>query len=151
MVSRGLPTAAKLAGALGFAAVGWLGAAVLGPDLPEAMKLGMVPEAAAVAGLLTGWHIAGVNAGRGFGQAVATGLRTGVVLVVLVLLGVAIWQMLGAAVDKKYTGPFMALLGMLKLMLRYGAILGTVPFVSVMVVGSALAGVLTEIAGRRWS
>lgn len=151
MVSRGLPTAAKLVSALGFGLLGWLAAAVLQQGLPEGMLVGIVPEGAAVAGLVCGWHILGPSVGRGYGAAIGTGLRTGVIVVVLVLLGLAIWEMLEAAVRRQYPGPFEALMGMVDLTLRYGAFLGYGPFLGVMAAGSALIGVMAEVAGRRWT
>lgn len=146
-----MPTAAKLFAALGFAALGWLAAAVLGQSLPEGMVLGLVPEGAMVAGLVCGWRIAGREVGRGYGTAVGTGLRTGAVMAVLVLLGVAIWAMLEASMRRQYPGPFEALMGMVQLMLKYGRLMGDGPFLVVMAAGSAVLGLLTEAVGRRWS
>lgn len=146
-----MPTAAKLFAALGFAALGWLAAAVLGQGLPEGMVLGLVPEGAMAAGLICGWHIAGRETGRGYGTAVGTGVRTGAVMVALVLFGVAVWAMLEASMRRQYPGPFEALMGMVQLMLKYGRLLGYVPFIGVMAVGSAVLGLLTETVGRRWS
>lgn len=151
MAARGLPTAAKLFSALGFALLGWAAAAVLGQSLPEGVIIGRVPEGAVIAGLVCGWRIMGADVGRGFGAALGTGLRTGVVMVVLVLLGVAIWEMLQAAMQRHYPGPFEALMGMVQLALRYGAFLGNATFLAVMAAGSAVLGLLAEVAGRRWS
>lgn len=146
-----MPTAAKLFAALGFAALGWLAAALLGQSLPEGMAIGMVPEGAMAAGLLCGWWIMGRDVGRGFATALGTGLRTGVVMVALVLLGVSIWEMLEASVRRMYPGPGEALMGMVQLVLRFGSVLGHPPFLAVMASGSAVLGLLTERVGRRWS
>ncbi len=151
MVARGLPTAAKLFSALGFATLGWLAAAVLGQSLPAGMVIGRVPEGAAVAGLVCGWHVMGPNVGRGYGAAVGTGLRTVVVMVALVLLGLSVWEMLEAAVRRHYPGPFEALMGMVQLALRYGAFLGDRAFLASLGLGAAVLGILAEVAGRRWS
>lgn len=146
-----MPTAAKLFAALGFAALGWLAAAVLGQGLPEGIVIGLVPEGAIVAGLVCGWAIAGREAGRGYGTALGTGLRTGAVMVVVVLLAVAIWAMLEASMRRQYPGPFEALMGMVQLMLKYGRLTGDAPFIGVMAAGSTGLGLLTEVVGRRWS
>ncbi len=145
-----MPTAAKLVGAIAFGVLGWLAASVLGQALPATIKLGHVPEGAFVAGLACGWLIAGAQAGQGFGRAFWTGIWTGLVMVALVLVVAAVWQMLVNATFRMYPGPFEALAGLADLVFHFGAMLGVRDFLLVMGIGSALAGWVTEAAGRRW-
>lgn len=145
-----MPTASKLFAALAFGLLGWVAAAVLVPSLPEGQVVGWLREGAFVAGLVCGWRIMGRETGRGFVQAIATGLGTVAVMVAAVIFVAAVWAMLEASLRRYYPGPGEALMGMVNFGYKYVRMLGYGPFIGLLVGGGALIGALTEVVGRRW-
>lgn len=146
-----MPTAAKLVAAALFALLGVAGVVIYGPLLPDATPLrGLLPSAVII-GLLCGWLLMGRVAGRGYGTAIGNGISTGVALVFwLVLLWSGV-EMVDRSTKMRYDGPMEAVLGMFGLMVEYATLMLNAELLGVALIGSALAGFLTEAAARRWS
>ena len=146
-----MPTAAKLVAAVLFALLGVTGVLVYGPLLPEATPLrGLVPSAVVI-GLICGWLLMGRRAGAGYGVAVGNGLSTGVAFAFWMVVLWAGVEMIERSTRMRYDGPMEAVLGGLALMVEYATLMLHPPFLGVVVIGSAVAGGLTEAAARRWS
>lgn len=146
-----MPTAAKLVAAVLFALVAVAGALLYGPLLPEATPLaGLVPSALII-GLLSGWLMMGRMAGRGYGNAIGNGISTGVAIAFLMLLLWSGVEMIERSTKMRYDGPMEAVLGGLALMVEYGKLMGDAQLLGVVVIGSAVAGWVTEAVARRWS
>jgi len=145
-----MPTTAKLVAAVVFALIGWLAANAHIPALGENPAIGRFREISALIGLVAGWSIMGSLVGRGYPDAVGSGLRTSVTLVFFALLIFSTVLMFRETARMTYDGPMEAVLGVFQLMLDNGRKMLTPGVLGVLVVGGALGGVLTEWASRRW-
>lgn len=145
-----MPTAAKLAAALAFAALGFLSGQLFGAELPKGTATTIFGPVAAAIGLVCGWRISGALAGKGYGQAVGTGIRTAVTTVFWGLLGYAIQTMVIRSMRKVYQGPMDAVLGMFDLLAGYVRLAAAPELLAALFFGGLAGGVLTEWVGRRW-
>lgn len=146
-----MPTAAKLVAAALFALIGVAAVQIYGPLLPEATPLGGLVPSVAIIGFLCGWLLMGRSAGGGYGAAMGNGISTGVAVTFWMLLLWSGVEMIERSTKLRYDGPMEAVLGGLGLMVDYAKLMLDAPFLGVAVVGSAVAGMLTEAAARRWS
>jgi hypothetical protein len=149
-MATNMPTGAKAIGAASFAVVGWLTANAYVPNLPEATPGGPVYQLMTAMGAVVGWKIMGNAVGKGYWGAIGSGWKTVVVLVFFAMLLFGIYEMLQQSVKMRYDGPFEAVVDVFNRMMERSIPLLTVGVMSVMIVGGALAGVLTENANRRW-
>jgi len=146
-----MPTASKLVGAVLFAIVAAIAAHLFIPVLPEGTQVKLFREISAGIGFICGWRVMGRNTGRGMSEAVGTGIRTSVTTLFWVMLGFSIYQMVLRSTKMLYDGPMEAVVGVFDIMLGYGKLLIHPATPVALLVGGVVAGVLTEIAGRRWS
>jgi hypothetical protein len=145
-----MPTGAKAMAAISFAIVGWLIANAYVPNMPEVQSVGLVREFTAAIGGVVGWRVMGNSVGKGYLGAVGSGWKTVIVLVFFALLFFGIWEMLLQSVKMRYEGPFDAIVDVFKRMLDRAPPLLSQGVLAAMVIGGAIAGVLTENANRRW-
>lgn len=145
-----MPTAAKLTAAVIFAILGFFAVQLYLPHLPQELPVGLLRESAAVLGIIIGWRVMGRLAGRGYIEAVGSGIRTSVALVFWALLLFAIQLMIKRAFKMMYEGPMEALIGVFSLMLEYGRALWAADVLALLLLGGALGGIVTEWAGKRW-
>jgi hypothetical protein len=145
-----MPTSAKLVAAVLFALIGWLAANAHIPALGEGAAVGRLREISALIGLLVGWTTMGSLVGHSYSDAIGSGLRTSVTLVFFALLVFSTWQMLQQSTKMAYDGPMEAVLGVFEFMLENGRKMLTAGVLGVLVIGGALAGMITEWAARRW-
>ena len=144
-----MPTAARLAAAFAFAAVGFFAAELYKPGLPPETQWGRFTLICALIGLLAGWVIMGRLAGRGTRAALGNGLRTAAVMVFYAMVIFAVYEMILRSLRKRYGGVFEAVEGTFDIILIYGTgLLRPEPLI-VLVVGGMLAGLLTEWVARR--
>jgi hypothetical protein len=145
-----MPTGAKAMAAISFAVVGFITALAYIPNMPEAGRAGSLPMMVAVLGAIVGWRVMGTSVGKGYFRAIGSGWKTIVVLVFFALLFSAIYEMLQLSVRMRYDGPLDAILDVFQRMMDRSVPLLTVPVLGAMVIGGAIAGMLTENASRRW-
>ena len=145
-----MPTAAKLTAAVIFAILGFFAVQLYLPHLPQELPVGLLRESAAVLGIIIGWRVMGRLAGRGYTEAVGSGIRTSVALVFWALLLFAIQLMIKRAFKMMYEGPMEAVIGVFSLMLEYGRALWAADVLALLLLGGALGGIVTEWAGKRW-
>ncbi len=145
-----MPTGAKAMAAISFAVVGWLIANAYVPNMPDVQAVGFVRELTAGLGAIVGWRVMGNSVGKGYVGAVGSGWKTVVVLVFTALLFFGIWEMLQQSVKMRYEGAFDAIIDIFKRMIDRSPPLLSAGVILAMVVGGAVAGVLTENASRRW-
>lgn len=146
-----MPTAPKLIAAVLFALVAALAAHLFIPALPEGTQTKMFREISGLIGFFCGWFIMGRRVGRGMGEAINRGLVTSVAVLFWCLLLFSIYLMIRKSTRMMYDGPMDAVLGILELMLEYGALLKHPATPVALVAGGVLGGMLTEAAGRRWN
>ncbi len=145
-----MPTTAKLVAAVIFALIGWLAANAHIPSLGENPAIGRFREISALIGLAVGWGTMGSLVGKGYADAVGSGLRTSVTLVFFALLIFSTVLMFRETARMTYAGPMEAVLGVFQIMLDHGRRMLVPGVLGVLIVGGALGGVLTEWASRRW-
>ena len=145
-----MPTAAKLIAAVAFAIVGWLAAGFYIPQLPEGTSTGFFREITAALGFVIGWLTLGPAVGRGYREAISLGLRTSLLLLAWALLGFSVYRMVLRSTKMTYQDAGAAVLDVPVLMLYYGKLMGSVPFIATLVVGGVLGGLAAEAAARRW-
>lgn len=147
-----MPTAAKLAGLVFFAALGALMALYVPRLLPEGTVRGLFfPLTVGIAGV-TGWRVAGraLDRGKGLSESAATGMRTAVIALFFVLLAFASGEMLKQAFRRTYDGPVEAVVGVFEEFIEFLPLLADPGAGVLLLVGGAIAGVLTGIVGRHW-
>lgn len=146
-----MPTAARLAAALAFAAVGFFAAELYKPGMPPEMQWGRFTQVCVLIGMLCGWFLMGRLAGRGNRAALGSGLRTAAIMVFYAMLVFSIHEMVLRALSKRYRGVTEAVEGTFDIILIYGAgLLRPEPLI-VLILGGMLAGLFTEWVARRAS
>lgn len=145
-----MPTAAKLIGAIAFAALGWAGAWAFMPLMPPETRWGIFQPVCAALGLLVGWRFTGARVGRGWIAAMGAGLTGAALLVGLALLVFSFREMVHRSMNFRYDGPLDAVVNVFGIVLEYGVLLGDTLFLSVLVLGGLLGGLLAEAAARLW-
>ena len=146
-----MPTATKLISAVFFALVAALAAHLFIPVLPEGTQIKLFREISAGIGLLCGWFVMGRSTQRGMVEAINRGLVTSVAILFWCLLVFSIYFMVRKSTRMMYDGPMDAVLGVLELMMEYGALLKHPATPVALLAGGVLGGALTEAVGRRWS
>jgi hypothetical protein len=148
-----MPTAAKLVSAIAFGFVAFLAAHLYGAAMPGGRPSGALREVSAVVGVLCGWFIMGPFAHRAKGriEAMGTGIRTSLTIVVIVVLVFACVDMLDRAIKGRYDTPLDALLGVFEQALALVPPLAQPDILGVLLLGGLFGGGLAYWAGRRWS
>lgn len=146
-----MPTASKIVAAICFAIFGAIGATVVIPAFPEGMQFGYFVPITAFIGLLNGWWVMGRLTGHGYRDAMGSGVRTAITIVVWTLLVFAIYEMVKRSTNvNRYDGPMEAVVSAFGLMLEYGAVLLSPKILGTFLVGGLVGGAITEWAGKRW-
>ena len=145
-----MPTAAKLAGAVIFAIIGFIAVQLYLPHLPQELPPGLFRESTAALGIIIGWRVMGRLVGAGYTEAIGSGIRTSVTLVFWALLLFALQLMIRRSFKMMYDGPMEAVIGVFALMLEYGRVLWAADVLGWIFIGGALGGMLTEWVGKRW-
>ncbi len=145
-----MPTAAKLFAAFAFAVLAFFTAEIYKPHMPAGTQFGYFSFVSALIGLVAGWRVMGPEAGRGNWQAVNTGVRTSAVMVGLALLIFSTYEMFLLAFKPAYRGPMEAIVGIFDLGVGFFRTLIAWDTLLVLIVGGALAGLMSEWAARRW-
>jgi len=145
-----VPTAAKLFAAFAFAVLAFFTAEVFKPHMPEGTKFGYFSFVSALIGLVAGWRVMGPEAGRGNWQAVNSGIKTSAVMVGMALIIFSTYEMLLLAFRPAYKGPMEAIVGIFELAIDFLLTMIAWDVIAVLIIGGALAGLLSEWAARRW-
>ncbi|SPH18285.1 hypothetical protein DEA8626_01818 [Defluviimonas aquaemixtae] len=145
-----MPTAAKLFAAFAFAVLAFFAAEIFKPHMPEGTQFGYFSFVSALIGLVAGWRVMGPEAGRGNWQAVNTGVKTSAVMVGLALLIFSTYEMLLLAFRPAYKGPMEAVVGIFDIGVEFFRTMLAWDVLVVLIIGGALAGLLSEWAARRW-
>lgn len=145
-----MPTGAKAMAAITFAVLAWLTAHAYVPNMPEAQSVGGFREYTAILGGVVGWKVMGNSVGKGYLGSIGSGWKTVIVLVFFWLLFFAIYEMLQQSVRMRYDGPFEAIIDVFNRMMQRSVGLWSGAVIGTMVIGGAIAGVLSENANRRW-
>lgn len=149
-MATSMPTAGRIAAAIAFAIVCYLAADAFKPQMPEGTQFGYFDLVCAGIGLLCGWFVSGGLVGRGYYNAIGSGVRTSATAVFFALILFSTYEMLGRALRRLYHGPMDALQGMMAIIAKYVQMLINAPDLVILIGGGAIAGVFAEWAWRRW-
>lgn len=145
-----MPTAARLVAALCLAVVAFAISVQVIPQLPDGMDIGYFLPLNICLGLVCGWIVMGPRHGEGFASAVNNGLAG---VVVLVFWGVVLQggnEMLRLAMDRRFQGPFEAILAVIKISALYTNYLMQPWIIGTILIGGIVSGLLTRMAGTLW-
>lgn len=145
-----MPTAAKLAAALVFAALAWWVSQMIKPLFPEGTDTGRFAEYNAALGALIGWRVAGARARTSWPNAVAYGLTAAAGLVAMALMLYSTLTMLSQSTRKVYEGPMEALVDVVRIMLENVQFIAEPEILATLVVGGVLGGLATEWVARNY-
>lgn len=146
-----MPTASKIVAAICFAIFGAIAAQTVKPAMPEGTQFGYFIEITALIGLLNGWWIMGRLTGQGYRDAMGSGVRTAITIVVWALVVFSIYKMIVLSTHLRYDGPMEAVTAAFGIMLDYGKLLLSPVILGTFLIGGLIAGAVTEWAGRRWA
>ncbi len=145
-----MPTAAKLVAALSFAFLAWVVCIVVEGVLPEGQRVGRLYPVSIAVGTLCGWFISGAAKRSSYFDAASTGIRTALTAVLASLFAFSVGTMIAISLRGRYRGPMDALLDIVNQFLDFGIMLAHAPVLVAIFLGGAIAGMITENAGRRW-
>ncbi len=145
-----MPTAAKMVAALCLAALGYAASEMIKTLLPASTDFGIFSLVNAVLGFLCGWIIVGTRAGRGFSAAISNGFTGMVALVFWGLFIQAANEMTRLAMRHRYDGPVEALAAVFEIMVDYGKDMLNPGLLLLLLVGSIVVGLISELAGKHW-
>lgn len=145
-----MPTAAKLVAALCFGFLAWVVCIVLEGVMPDNQRVGYLYPVSILLAAICGWFVSGAAARARLAEAAATGMRTAVTAALVVLVAFAVGTMWDTAMRGRYRGPMDAVLDIVHRFLEFGGMMISVPVIATLLIGGAVAGMVTESAGRRW-
>ena len=146
-----MPTAAKLFGAVTFAALCWFVSGFIPPLLPGNTPTPLLQPVNAGVGFIMGWTILGRNAGTGLIATIGHASTTAVASVFWCLL---IWsgsEMIDKSMKLRYNGPIEALQDMASMAAGYASMIATVEIIGALVLGVIVTAIMTESAASRWA
>jgi len=146
-----MPTAAKLVGAVLFALTAFLAAELFKPGMPAGTQFGVFSFICAAIGFLSGWNMMGKRTGFGTSAAISTGIQTSITIAFFALFGFSMYHMVMRSIQLRYNGLSEAMSDVFNLLLDNGAMMMNARVIGALLIGGVVGGVLTDIAGRRWS
>ncbi|MEO1951341.1 TrgA family protein [Thioclava sp.] len=146
-----IPTIAKLFAALALGATGFFAAQQIMPAIPAgtdgAKELWLIMGSF---GLLFGWRVVGVSAGRRWVDAINDGLRGGLYVLLWTFAFLGVMQILKLALRMRYDDVLSAVTDVIGQGTAIGlASLGVMPVIT-LGLGAMGAGLLSELAHRRY-
>jgi len=145
-----MPTAAKLVAALSFAFLAWVTGIMIEGVMPENQRVGYLYPVAIASGVIAGWFVSGAAKRARWIDAASTGMRTAVTATLIALVSFSVGTMIQISMRGRYRGPMDALLDIVNQFFNFGSLLLFLPVVVTILLGGAVAGMVTEVAGRRW-
>lgn len=145
-----MPTAAKLAAAILFAALAFATARATMGLLPAGTQFGSYTLICAGIGALVGWRVMGARAGRGLRVSLSTGVATSFVVVFWAVFLFSTQEMVENSIRLHYDGPFDAILSVFAIAADYAVVLVNPLVLGILLVGGALAGLVVEWVSRHW-
>ena len=145
-----MPTAAKLFAGFAFAILAYFTAEIYKPHMPAGTQFGYFSFVSSLIGLVAGWRVMGPDAGQGNAAALSSGIKTSAVMIGLALLIFSTYEMFLLAFRPAYKGPMEAIVAIFEIGVDYAKALANWDVIAVLVVGGALAGLMSEWAARRW-
>jgi hypothetical protein len=146
-----MPTAAKLVAGILFFLIGWQAAKFTLLTFPPEMAATFFPLTIGLIGFWQGWTVSGTRAGQGFRAALGNGMRCGVQVAFFGLLLFALRTMFQRSANLRYDSPGEATIATIELFIEYFQQTLEIPHIwATLLIGGAIAGLLTEAIGRIW-
>ncbi|SOC19893.1 TrgA family protein [Rhodobacter maris] len=145
-----LPTTAKLFGALGLAATGFLAALLTVPNLPSSDSVSGFLGVAASFGLLLGWRVIGLNPGHGLARACERGVHGALYLLIWTVLFLGAVQVMHRMMLGRYHDPLDAVLDVITQGMKSAAAVLRFDAIALVFLGGMVSAILSEWAWRRW-
>lgn len=146
-----MPTFARLVAGVLLGALGWWVSDLIRPLMPEGTDFGLFNYVNAGLGILVGWRVTGKRLGRGVANGLSAGLTGAAALVFCGLVVHSLTQMLGLALESRFSGFMQAINAMLRIMTEYAFVLTDVQVIIALVGGGIATGLIGEWVARRWS
>lgn len=146
---RQMPTAGKLTGAVGLAAVSFLAASRIVLHIPDDRPMTNFIIASVVLGLIIGWFVLGRRVGRGAGT--WNGIYSAATILIVGVFGFAGSVMLKRSTKFRYDDPFEAVMAVFDIMYDLTLKHLSLDVIAIVFVGGAIVGALVEWAHRRWT
>jgi len=141
---------ARLVAAICLVLVGAAATQIIAFNLPDPIPARyLFPVNLAIAAV-AGWITIGKRLGRGVIPSLNSGLTAGVVLVFWALIAHAVGRMWILAFRETYKTPVDAIFGVIEEFMKYAVYLQDFTVIGILVIGSALAGVIAEFVNRRF-
>lgn len=145
-----MPTAGKLVAAILFGVLAYYVTTLTVPLFPEGTQPRFLFVINIGAGVLMGWIVAGSRAGTGYSAALGYGITTGAVIAFWSLFGNSCLEMLERSLNNRYDGPVEAVVSIFELSIELGWLMATQSVVVVLLIGSIIAGLITDFIGQRF-
>ncbi len=146
-----MPTAAKAVAALSLGTTGFILSGLVKGQMPHITSWGWFTILNVALGAICGWTMIGNRVGRGVSFMISAGLSASVMMVVWALFIQSGNEALRLALRRRFSGLFDFLAAMFEQMIEWGAMLLSVEFLIVMLLGGIVSGILSEIANRHWN
>jgi hypothetical protein len=146
-----MPTAARMISAICLAALAWVVSEQIKTLFEEDKIFGFFNMINLVLGFVIGWQVIGSRAGRGYSAAINNGLTGGVVLVFWGLFSHSGERMIELSMRNRYDGAFDAVAGMFQIMWDNAILIATPVIALMLIVGSAVSGLIAELMSKRAS
>ncbi|MCA0921511.1 TrgA family protein [Pseudooceanicola nanhaiensis] len=147
-----MPTAARLIGAICLLILAFVVSGMVQEVMPDETNFGWMLPLNMVLGLLVGWTTLGKRADGSLshGNAAVMGITAVAVLVFWAVALQAGNEALRLSLERRFDGPMEALLSLFPIAGDYGQHLLHMHILWTLAVGGMLAGIFTNMAGRRW-
>ena len=145
-----MPTMARLVAAICLLLVGAAATQSIALNLPDPLPAKYLFPVNLLVSAVVGWITIGKRLGRGVIPSLNWGLTAGVGLVFWALLAHAVGRMWILAFRESYKTPPDAILGVFEEFMKYAVYLQDFSVIGILVMGSALAGVIAEFVNRRF-
>ncbi len=146
-----MPTAARLVAAICLLVIAFLVSTMIIENGEEGKSYGYFTYVNMTLGVVCGWTIMGKRAGRGWTAAMNNGLTGVASLVFWGLFVQGTYEMIQQAMRNRFGGPFEAIIAIFELGVEFSKQLLVSEILATLAIGSIIAGILTEIAARRWN
>lgn len=145
-----MPTSARLAAATFLMLVGAMATLIVASNLPEEVPARYLFAVNMGLAFVLGWVTIGKRVGNGIVPALNAGLTAGFLLVFWALLLHSFGRMWILSFRRAYKLPPDAIVGWFEEFAAYSVYLKDFSVIAVLVIGSALTGVIAEIVNRQY-
>jgi len=143
-------TSGKAAAGVGFAATAYIATNFYQMLLPEVQQGRWISPIAAVMGFIIGWRLMGNQVGTDLKSAARIGLGTSVWMFIWAVVLFASAEMVNRAMQRRTPDPGEAIGKVFEIIVDFTTTAMDFKVVATLVIGGMVAGVLAELANRRW-